>query len=47
MSTLPFTQSQSFVDAINAAQQSWTATTYPQFEGITQLDAFRMKGGQV
>ena len=34
-----------FIEQINAAQSSWRAKLYPQFEGKTLGDMLRIRGG--
>jgi len=41
-----FKQDAEFVKEINEKQDSWQATTYPQFEGLTVGDVYRMSGAQ-
>ncbi|RUS75039.1 hypothetical protein EGW08_017220 [Elysia chlorotica] len=48
-STLRFQKainSEEMVASINKAQKSWTATKYPQFEGLSHEDFVKMAGGK-
>ena len=40
-----FIQSEALAAAINTAQASWVATTYPHLEGLTHGEVLRMRGG--
>ena len=44
-SLLLYHQSEATVEAINSGQSSWKAATYPQFQGLTQGEVLRMRGG--
>lgn len=40
-----FKQDKDFVRRINRAQKSWTATVYPELEGMRMSDMIRRAGG--
>ncbi len=40
-----FTNDKAKIDRINAAKLGWTATAYPQFEGLTYAQMIRKAGG--
>lgn len=41
----PYKYNHDFVKAINAAQKSWTATTYMEYETLTLREMIRRSGG--
>uniref|UniRef100_A0A646QFX1 Dipeptidyl peptidase 1 n=1 Tax=Hemiscolopendra marginata TaxID=943146 RepID=A0A646QFX1_9MYRI len=41
-----FRNNKKFIHQLNAHQQSWKATAYPQFEGMKYEDILRMRGGR-
>lgn len=43
---IPYRSNPAFVEQINSVQKSWTATVYPEYEGMSMEDLLKRAGGR-
>ncbi|XP_018408749.1 PREDICTED: dipeptidyl peptidase 1 [Nanorana parkeri] len=46
LSSAPYRHNPAFVEQINSVQKSWTATVYPEYEGMSMEDLLKRAGGR-
>nr|DBA32443.1 TPA: hypothetical protein GDO54_000237 [Pyxicephalus adspersus] len=46
LSSIPYRSNHAFVKQINSVQKSWTATMYPEYEGMSMEDLIKRAGGR-